>query len=38
MSGEFYTPLKSPEVRFPTENTPPNQRRLGENDVLVELI
>ena len=25
-------------VRFPTNNTPPNQRRLIENDALVELI
>ena len=25
-------------VRFPTDNTPPNQRRLAENDALVELI
>ena len=27
-----------PAVRFPTDTTPPNQRRLAENDVLVELI
>ena len=27
-----------PGVRFPTDNTPPNQRRLAENDALVELI
>ena len=27
-----------PGVRFPTETTPPNQRRLAENDALVELI
>ena len=27
-----------PGVRFPTGNTPPNQRRLAENDALVELI
>ena len=27
-----------PGVRFPTEDTPPNQRRLAENDTLVELI
>ena len=39
MSGESYTPLKFiPGVRFPTDNTPPNQRRLRENDALVELI
>ena len=25
-------------VRFPTEDTPPNHRRLAENDTLVELI
>ena len=25
-------------VRFPTDGTPPNQRRLAENDALVELI
>ena len=25
-------------VRFPTDSTPPNQRRLAENDALVELI
>ena len=25
-------------VRFPTDSTPPNQRRLAENDTLVELI
>ena len=25
-------------VRFPIEDTPPNQRRLAENDALVELI
>ena len=25
-------------VRFPTDDTPPNQRRLAENDALVELI
>ena len=27
-----------PGVRFPTDNTPLNQRRLAENDALVELI
>ena len=27
-----------PGVRFPTDNTPPNQRRLAENDALVQLI
>ena len=31
-------PFEIPEVRFPTDNTPPNQRRLAENDALVELI
>ena len=27
-----------PGVRFPTDTTPPNQRRLADNDALVELI
>ena len=27
-----------PGVRFPTDTLPPNQRRLAENDALVELI
>ena len=27
-----------PGVRFPTDTMPPNQRRLAENDALVELI
>ena len=27
-----------PGVRFPTDTTPPNQRRLAENNNLVELI
>ena len=31
-------PFKIPGVRFPTGNTPSNQRRLAENDALVELI
>ena len=31
-------PFELPGVRFPTETTPPNQRRLAENDALVELI
>ena len=31
-------PFKIPGVRFPTDNTPPNQRRLAENDAIVELI
>ena len=31
-------PFELPGVRFPTDSTPPNQRRLAENDVLVELI
>ena len=31
-------PFEIPGVRFPTDNTPPNQRRLAENDTLVELI
>ena len=31
-------PFEIPGVRFPTDNTPPNQRRLAENDSLLELI
>ena len=31
-------PFEIPGVRFPTNTTPPNQRRLAENDTLVELI
>ena len=31
-------PFEIPGVRFPTDNTPPNQWRLAENDTLVELI
>ena len=31
-------PFKIPGVRFPTDNTLPDQRRLAENDALVELI
>ena len=31
-------PFEIPGVRFPTDNTPQNQRRLAENDALVELI
>ena len=31
-------PFKILGVRFPTDDTPPNQRRLAENDALVELI
>ena len=31
-------PFEIPSVRFSTEDTPPNQRRLAENDALVELI
>ena len=31
-------PFEIPGVRIPTDNTPPNQRRLAENDALVELI
>ena len=31
-------PFEIPGVRFPTDNTPPNQRRLAENDALIELI
>ena len=31
-------PFELPGVRFPMDTTPPNQRRLAENDTLVELI
>ena len=31
-------PFDLPGVRFPNDTTPSNQRRLGENDALVELI
>ena len=31
-------PFKVPGVRFQTDDTPPNQRRLAENDALIELI
>ena len=31
-------PFDLPGVRFPTVTMPPNQRRLAENDALVELI
>ena len=31
-------PFEIPAVRFPIDNTPSNQRRLAENDALVELI
>ena len=31
-------PFEIQGVRFPTDTTPPNQRRLAENDALVELI
>ena len=31
-------PFELPGVRFPMDSTPPNQRRLAENDTLVELI
>ena len=31
-------PFELPGVRFSTETTPPNQRRLAKNDALVELI
>ena len=30
-------PFELPGVRFPTDPTPPNQRRLAENDALVKL-
>ena len=31
-------PFEITGLRFPTDNTPPTQRRLAENDALVELI
>ena len=31
-------PFELPGVRFQADSTPPNQRRLAENDALVELI
>ena len=31
-------PFEIPVVRFPMDNTPPNQKRLAENNALVELI
>ena len=31
-------PYEIPGIRFPTDATLPNQRRLAENDALVELI
>ena len=31
-------PFEIPGVRNPTKDTPPNHRRLAENDTLVELI
>ena len=31
-------PFELPAVRFPMDRTPPNQRRLAENDALIELI
>ena len=31
-------PFELPGVRFPMDSTPPNQRRLAENNALVELI
>ena len=31
-------PFEIPGVRFRTDNMPPNQRMLAENDALVELI
>ena len=31
-------PFEIPGVRFPTDTTPPNQRRLAENEALEELI
>ena len=31
-------PFELPGVRFPKDSSPPNQRRLAENDALVKLI
>ena len=31
-------PFELPGVQFPMDSTPPNQRRLAENDALVEPI
>ena len=31
-------PFEVPRVRFPTDNTPTNQRRCAKNDALVEHI
>ena len=31
-------PFEIPGVRIPTEDTPPNHRRLAESDALVEVI
>ena len=31
-------PFEIPGVRFPTDDTPPNHRRLAESDALVKLI
>ena len=31
-------PFELPGIRFPMDSTPPNQRRLAENNALVELI
>ena len=35
---EGFASIEIPGVRFPTEDTPPNYRRLAESDALVELI
>ena len=37
MNGGLH-PFDLPGVRFPNDTTPSNQRRLAENDALVELI
>ena len=31
-------PFEHPGVRFPMDSSPPNQRKLAENDALLELI
>ena len=38
MRGEILHPFKLPGIRYLMDATPPNQRRLAENDALLELI
>ena len=35
MSGRVFHPFELPGVRLPMDSTPPNQRKLAENDALV---